>query len=111
VIFLASLMDWVGEAPPTQDDLAGRSVLAQGDAHVKVIQRTGGVILGCRPLHMDGITGLREVTHRGGGTVYLYEGPTRLRPATRDEAASLPVHATWGLDVILIRAEHHFVAE
>jgi hypothetical protein len=111
VIFLAAVMDWVGEAQPTEDDLAGSSVIEQGKAHVKIIQRTGGVILGCRRLHLDAITGLREVTHRGGGTVYLYEGATRLRAATREEAASLPVLSTWGLDVIRIVAEQRFVAD
>ena len=110
MIFLAALMDWVGEAQPTEDDLIGSSVIEQGKAHVKIIRRTGGVILGCRPLHLDGITGLREVTHRGGGTVYLYEGATRLRAASREEAASLPLLSTWGLNVIRLVAEQRFVA-
>lgn len=106
--FLAALMDWVGSAPPTEDDLVGAKVLAQGVGHIKTIRETGGVILGCRDLRLDGITGLREVTHRAGGTVYLYEGATRLRPATREEAASLPVLSTWGFKVIERLAERHF---
>jgi hypothetical protein len=110
MIFLAALMDWVGEAEPSADELAGHQVLEQGLAHVKAIRRTGGVVLGCRPLSMDGITGLREVTHRGGGTVYVYEGATRLRPATRHEAASCPILSTWGMDVIRVAAEHRFVS-
>jgi Immunity protein 26 len=110
MIFLAALMDWVGDAPPTQDELIGRNVIAQGNAHVRTIRQTGGVVLGCRALHLDRITGLREVTHRGGGTVYLYEGATRLRAATREEAASLQVRGTWGFNVIRLLAEHHFVS-
>jgi energy-coupling factor transporter ATP-binding protein EcfA2 len=66
--------------------IARRQVLAQGWAHVGSIQRNGRAILGCRDLGLDGIRGLREVTHRGGGTVMLYEGATPLRPATRDDA-------------------------
>jgi hypothetical protein len=34
------------------------------------------MILGRRDLGLDGIRGLREVTHRGGGTVMVYEGAT-----------------------------------
>lgn len=109
-IFLAGLMDWVGDARPTADDLIGCDVLAQGLAHVNAVRRTGGMILGCRPLDLDRITGLREVTHRAGGVVYLYEGATRLRPATREEAACLPILSVWGMDVIRVAAERHFVS-
>jgi len=107
-IFLAALMDWVGQAEPTAEDLIGCGVLEQGLVHVKAILRTGGMILGCRPLDLDGVTGLREVTHRGGGIVYLYEGATQLRPATREEAASSPILSVWGMDVIRVVAEHRF---
>jgi hypothetical protein len=60
-------------------------------------------------LGLDGIRGLREVTHRGGGTVMVYEGATPLRPATREEAATMPVFSTWGLKVISVLAERLFV--
>jgi len=49
------------------------------------------------------------VTHRGGGTVMVYEGATPLRPATREEAATMPVFSTWGLEVISVLAERLFV--
>jgi hypothetical protein len=107
--FLAALMHWEGDEPPTAETIAGRQVLAQGWAHVGSIQRNGRVILGCRDLGLDGICGLREVTHRGGGTVMLYEGATPVRPATRDEAATMPVFSTWGLNVISVLAERLFV--
>lgn len=107
--FLAALMHWEGNEPPAAEAIAGRQVLAQGWAHVRSIQRNGRVILGCRDLELDGIRGLREVTHRGGGTVMLYEGATALRPATRDEAATIPVFSTWGLNVISVLAERLFV--
>lgn len=107
--FLAGLMDWEGDAPPTAEDLAGRSVVAQGWAHVRTIQQNGRAILGERDLALDGITGLVEVTHRGGGTVMLYEGATPLRSATREEARTLPVLSTWGFKVISGLAERLFV--
>ena len=84
--FLAALMYWQGDQPPTTEAIAGRQVLAQGWAHVRSIQLNGQMILGRRDLGLDGIRGLREVTHRGGGTVMVYEGATPLRPATREEA-------------------------
>ena len=39
----------------------------------------------------------------------LYEGATPLRPATRDEAAAMPVISTWGPKVISVLAERLFV--
>ena len=95
--FLAALMYWQGDQPSATEAIAGRQVLAQGWAHVSSIQLNGQMILGRRDLGLDGIRGLREVTHRGGGTVMVYEGATPLRPATREEAATMPVFSTWGV--------------
>lgn len=39
----------------------------------------------------------------------LYEGATPLRPATPEEAATLPDLSTWGLTVVSVRAERLFV--
>jgi hypothetical protein len=108
-MFFAALVDWVGDEPPTADGIAGASLLEQGNAHVKTIRRNGQFLLGHRDLALDGIVGLRTVTHRAGGVVYLYEGARRLRPATREEAASLPVMSTWGFKVITVIAEKVFV--
>jgi hypothetical protein len=103
--FLPAFMSWDGDQPPAAEAIAGRQVLAQGWAHVRSIQLNGRMILGCRDLGLDGIGGLREVTHRGGGTVMLYEEAIPLRPATREEAATLPVFSTWGLNLISVLAE------
>jgi hypothetical protein len=107
--FFAGLMDWVGDEPPTAASIAGAALLEQGTAHVKTIRENGRFVLGHRDLALDGIVGLHAVTHRGGGVVYLYEGAHRLRPATREEARSLPVMSTWGFKVISIIAEKVFV--
>jgi len=107
--FLASLMDWEDGEPPTAERIIGRQVVAQGWAHVLLIQKNGRLILGHRELALDGIRGLREVTHRVGGIVMLYEGPTPLRPATPEEASTLPVVSTWGFKVISRLAERLFV--
>jgi hypothetical protein len=49
------LMDWSGDASATADDLAGRRVLEQGYAHVRIVARYGATIDGCRLLEADGI--------------------------------------------------------
>lgn len=108
-IFFAGLMDWSEEQPPTAKDLSGSRLLAQGSGHIKLITESGGAILGHRPLDADGITGLREATHKAGGTVWLFEGARRLRPATREEAATGPWLSGWGFRFIRSLAEHHFV--
>lgn len=108
-IFLAALMDWSGAKPPTAEAIAGRNIVAQGWAHVRAIQYNGRLVLGERPLALDGIRGLLEVSHRSGGTVMLYEGATPLRPATRTEAATAPILGTWNVGVISALAERLFV--
>ncbi len=109
-LFLAGLMDWVSDAPPDFESLAGAGdLIDNGEAHIKAITETGGAILGIRSLAADGIEGLIRVSHRSGGTVYLLRGATRLRDATADEAATLPVLATWGYRSIAVKAEARFV--
>ena len=109
-LFLAALMDWVSDAPPGFESLAGAGDLVDnGEASIKAITETGGEILGIRPLDADGIEPLIRVSHRGGGTVYLLRGATRVRAATAEEAATLPVLATWGYLSIAVKAEARFV--
>lgn len=75
--FVAGLMDWVGDAPPTEADLAARDVVRQGTAHIKTITETGGEVLGCRALQRDGL-----IAGRG---------------------EEMP---TWGYEVVVRLAEH-----
>jgi hypothetical protein len=102
---LAALMDWQGAHPPTSEAIAGHRVAAQGWAHGLTIQKNGGKLLGERSLGLDRIRGLLEVSHRMGGTVILYEGATGLRPASHEEAATLPVLETWGFRYVTRLAE------
>lgn len=50
-----ALLDWVGVGPPTEQDIAGRPVLAWALSRVESISKTGGEVLGNRPLAADGI--------------------------------------------------------
>jgi hypothetical protein len=106
-IFLAGLMDWSGDEPPTAQAIAGYKLLEQGRVHVAALTDTGSKILGQRDLELDGLTGLLEVSHRGGGTVWLYEGGRRLRAATSQERQTLPVMSVWGRQVIVLLAGRH----
>jgi len=110
-IFLAGLMDWKGAGPPTAESIGGSKVIAQGWAHIKAILDSGGQILGHRELDpvADGLAENREVSHRGGGIVWLYEGATLLRPATDEERLGLKVRGTWGTRVFALTAEHRLV--
>ena len=106
-IFLAGLMDWSGNDPPTAQAIAGHKLLEQGRAHVAAITDTGSTILGQRDLEPDALRGLLQVSHRGGGTVWLYEGGRRLRAATGQEQQTLPVMPVWGRQVIVLLAGRH----
>jgi hypothetical protein len=92
---------------PQGEAIAGCGILAQGRMHVAAIRDTGSLIIGQRDLELDGLTGLREISHRAGGTVWLYEGGRRLRPATGEERRTLPVMSVWGRHVFQLLAENH----
>lgn len=107
-MFMAALMNWWANDPPNEHSIAGAAVIANGMAHIKTIHATGGEILGFRDLAIDDTRGVVTVSHRMGGTVFLYEGATRLRPATEEERTTLPVSATWGFEGIKRLAERRF---
>lgn len=77
-MFQAGLMDWVGDHPPTSDDLIGKAVVDQGAVHIKTITENGGEIIGCRELSLDDL---------------------------KPEQFFLP---TWGFAVIVLVAEDRF---
>ena len=108
MLFLAGLLDWVGETPPTNHAIEGAVLSAQGFAHIKAITTTGAAVLGRRDLAADAIVPALWRSHEAGGTVWVYEGARRLRPATDDDR-DLPVMSTWGYSVISVLAEDHFV--
>ena len=107
-MFLAGLLDWVGPQPPSTESIAGAVLIAQGFAHIKTILTTGGVILGWRDLEADGIVPQHWRSHVAGGTVWVYEGARRLRPATGGDR-DLPVMSTWGYSVLQLLADQRLV--
>jgi hypothetical protein len=109
VTFLAGLMDWVGSEAPTSEAIAGARLLTQGTAHLKTITENGGEILGMRPLELDGIEPLPQLSHAMPPGVRLVQGFTDVRAATGQEVDSLDVIAAWGFNVITVFAEQFFV--
>jgi hypothetical protein len=55
ILFVGAVLDWVGDAPPTAEAIAGRPVLQIGVTHVRTIAYGGGAVIGERPLGADGI--------------------------------------------------------
>ena len=53
--FIAAILDWVGDSPPSSEAIAGSVVLNVGNAHVRLVSFGGGAILGERPLAADSI--------------------------------------------------------
>jgi hypothetical protein len=54
-MFVAGLMNWLGDRPPTADTIGGARLLEFANAHVRMIQHDGGAILDKRPLSADAI--------------------------------------------------------
>ena len=107
--FLAGLMDWVADVPPTSDGIAGARLLEQGFAHIRAIRQTGGELLGRRPLELDGIEPYLWLTASFIPQAWVYRGATPVRrPDPQD--ASLPILHVWGYRVISVIAERAFVA-
>ena len=107
--FLAGLVDWHGSSEPTYAGLEGCSIVREGQVHLKAITLTGGVLLGMRPLELDGISLSLAKDSTGWLNANVYRGLQPVRPATAEDAA-LPTLGVWGYRVLVAAAEHHFLS-
>jgi hypothetical protein len=107
--FLAGLLDWIGENPPSFNTIFGAKLLEQGRAHIKTIQSNNGLIRGHRPLELDNLTPILELSHMPVNDCRLMRGFESLRLATIEERKSLYIGGTWGLGTISVLAECYFV--
>ena len=98
--FLAGLLDWVSDSPPTFEAIAGAQTVKQGGAHIRTILATGGSILGNRPLELDGITPALALSCAGGPHCEVLRGFESVRNATKQDIESLPVFSTFGFMVM-----------
>ncbi len=64
--FIAAILDWVGDTPPSPESIDGSPLLASGNAHVRLISYGGGAILGERPLELDRIETPATITNYWG---------------------------------------------
>jgi hypothetical protein len=80
--FVAGLAGWIGPEPPTEATIAGAPVLLQAKAHFETISKTGGSVLGIRPLELDGLVAIDPHDYRVGS-----------------------VHRVWGWQTIVNKAE------
>lgn len=82
---VVGLMDWLGQEPPTSEQIAGRPVLEQAQSRFEAITKTGGEVLGIRLLDLDGLV-----------------------PDDPDASHVGAVHRVWGWRTIANRAEEYF---
>jgi hypothetical protein len=108
-IFLAGLMNWTDDKPPTSESIANCRFIEQGEVHIKTIRENNGEIIGFRSLEEDNLEPLLFLSESGGGpNCYLQKGLEFLRPATKEERKLYPALGGWGYKVIKILAEKHF---
>jgi hypothetical protein len=93
--FFGGLQDWIGDAPPTPESIAGSGIARFGVMHLKSITEIGGEILGVRPLDLDGIV-LPELHSAHVYSAKLLRGADAIRVAREDEWGTRPVLQYWG---------------
>ena len=108
VTFLAGLMNWNSPEPPNATIIADAGFLSQGQAHLKAITETGGMILGHRSLEADALNPWLFRSAEFFRNSHVYKGLIKTRPQTPDDD-KLPVLETWGFKFIAALAEKEFV--
>ena len=100
--FIAALLDWVGTQPPTLQNIEGVSqVVDFGYAGFKIISEAGDLIRGRRDMDEYPVRLEDRLTSAGGGrNVLIVNGSKRVRIASRDEAATMPVITGLGYNVL-----------
>jgi hypothetical protein len=107
-MFLAAVLDWHADVPPTSEAIEGARCLKQGEAHLKAITQTGGRVLGHRPLELDNIEPWEFRGAESHVNSYLYKGLQPLRPQQPADEC-LPVLSTWGFRMPVVLAEAYFI--
>ena len=102
--FFGGLQDWIGDAPPTAESIAGSGIARFGIMHLKAITEVGGEILGHRPLDLDGIA--LPVQHSAYSLgAKLLNGADAIRDAREDEWGTCRVLQYWSFGYIEQLAE------
>lgn len=108
--FLGALLDWSGDHPPTENDIAGCQPVVMGNAHIRVILEGAhdGMILGHRPLELDNI---EPPIYRSMTESALHKGYVKLREAPFEEVKNYPYMSSLGYMYLNGRAEKLFGSE
>jgi len=102
-------MDLACKKPPTNEQVNGAQPTdAWGHADYRLIEASGALVQGRRDLSIYPLEVEDKVTHRFGGTVWIVNGLERVRPASPEEAASLPVLPGFGLYALVAKAENRW---
>lgn len=110
--FLCGLMDWLGDAPPDAESIAGCRTVEQGCTRIEAIHITGGMILGYRPLELEDIMPQMFCSQQVFAShCMLKRGFDDVRPATREEWEKYPTFSFWGYGLVPILAERYFGSE
>ena len=94
--FLAGLLDWISDKPPTAESIAGSKTLIQGRAHIKTILLTGGCIKGNRLLELDDISPEFFIEYPHNTYASVFRGIEEIRIATPEDIQKFPTLSTFG---------------
>lgn len=101
--FFGALLDWSGESQPTFDSIGGANAFRQGAMHIGCIRRTGPMVLGNRPLHLDSIEPWLCINGNA-----IQRGYNYVRPWKRKDTGTLPTFSHWNDLYIWSLANFHF---
>lgn len=106
-LFLAGLMNWHGSTVPLSEDLAGCTTLEQGQMGVAAFKFHDWSIIGNRPLERDAISPWLFQSDATGH--WVQKGLAERRRRLPSDPLDLPRFSTWGMSVIKLAAEDHFL--
>ncbi|WP_445364512.1 Imm26 family immunity protein [Microbulbifer sp. ANSA003] len=101
---LVGLHDWAGENYPTKEDIHNCAIIEQGVMHINSIGHVGGQVIGFKPLSEDNLEPMPQFE-----AGYLIQGFDNLGEIPTEEYDNYTRRVTYGLNVIRLKAEHHFI--
>lgn len=101
---LVGLHNWIGKGHPSNQDIHNSDIIEQGVMHINSIGYIEGEVIGNKPLIEDH---LKPCLQFEAG--YLLDGFENLGSIPADDCNKYSRRSTYGLGVIKLLAEKHFV--
>lgn len=101
---LVGLHDWSGADHPTKEDIHECKIIEQGVIHINSIGHVEGAIIGHKPLEEDNLKPLLQFE-----AGYLLDGFESIGKLPVEDYEKYSRRSTYGLNVIRLLAEKHFV--